>query len=127
LEHFHHDAVVIFSICDSVANAFWHGFCAQRIKRSSSNKLLVALVVAYYLCFTCSEFNGHSSEFETMCNYERFAGPKKKHFKLEAQGQAYLCQGTSYQCRDPDPWAGLPPKFNHLFVGPLSAFTENFM
>jgi len=42
---------------------------------------------------------------------------------------AYLCQGTSYQCRntDPDPWFALPPKFNYLFFGPLPTFPENFM
>jgi len=32
---------------------------------------------------------------------------------------------------DPDPyrdwWFGLPPKFNHLFIGPLPTFRENFM
>jgi len=47
----------------------------------------------------------------------------------------YLRQGTSYQCRDPDPhpypdpdsWPGSPPKFNRLFIGPLSTFPENFI
>jgi len=40
---------------------------------------------------------------------------------------AYLRQGTSYQCRDTDPWSGSPPKFNHLFIRPLPIFPENFM
>jgi len=40
---------------------------------------------------------------------------------------AYLRQGTSYQCRDMDLWSGLPPKFNHLFIGPLPPFLENLM
>ena len=35
----------------------------------------------------------------------------------------YLGQGTSYQCGDTDSYSdsssGSPPKFNHLFVGPL--------
>jgi len=28
---------------------------------------------------------------------------------------------------NPDPLSGLPPKFNHLFNGPLPTFPENFM
>ena len=44
---------------------------------------------------------------------------------------AYLSQGTSYQCSDPDsdpdPLSGSPPKFNRLFIGPLSIFPENFV
>jgi len=46
---------------------------------------------------------------------------------------AYLRQGTSYQCRnmdldpDLDPWTGSPPTVNHLFTGPLPTFLENFM
>jgi len=42
---------------------------------------------------------------------------------------AYLCQGTSYQCRDMDvdlDLSGWTPKFNHLFVGPLPTFPEKF-
>ena len=43
---------------------------------------------------------------------------------------AYLCQGTSYQSRNmdlnayPDLWSA---KFNHLFIGPLPTFPENFI
>jgi len=45
---------------------------------------------------------------------------------------AYVRQGMSYQCRDIRPTIrriglGLPPKFNHLFIGPSSTFPENFM
>jgi len=41
--------------------------------------------------------------------------------------EAYLRQGTSYQCRDPGPWSGSPPKLNHLFIDPLPTLRENFM
>ena len=29
--------------------------------------------------------------------------------------------------RDPDTWSGSPSKFNHLLIGPLPTFSENFM
>ena len=42
------------------------------------------------------------------------------------QDSAYLRQGTSYQCRDPDPdpRSGSPPKFNHLFIGSLPTYLK---
>jgi len=53
--------------------------------------------------------------------------------KPEAPGQWIPPPRPSYQCRDPDPytnpgpWSKSPPQFNHLFVGPLQTFPENFM
>jgi len=53
--------------------------------------------------------------------------------KLEAHwDSAYLCQGTSYQCRDISPaiWrigSRSPLNSNYLFAGPLPTFPENLV
>jgi len=62
---------------------------------------------------------------------------QKKYRKVDVFGtqwdSAYLRHGTSYQYRDtdpdpyPNPCSRSPPKFNHLFTGPLPTFPENFV
>jgi len=49
--------------------------------------------------------------------------------KQKQWDSAYLCQGTSYldPYLYPDLWFVLPPKFSHLFTGPLPTFPENFV
>ena len=41
------------------------------------------------------------------------------HINYKHWDSAHLRQGTS--------WSGLPPKFNHMFIGQLPTFPENFM
>jgi len=91
----------------------------------------------YSLClpFCCTTPSGrHQHSLMRHACMPVFCTPRCKS-KLEALGQtgdsAYLRQGTSYQCRDtepyPVPWTGSPAKFNHLFIDSLPIFPENFM
>jgi len=70
-------------------------------------------------------------QFETVILL--FDSSSHDELELKHWDSACLRQGTSYQCRDPnpdpypDPRSGWPPKFNRLFICPLPTFPENFM
>ena len=70
-------------------------------------------------------------ESEKLRDSQRNLSHEKNEKNEKHRDSAYLRQGTSYQCRDPDPdpdpWSGSPPKFNHLFIGSLRTFPENFV
>ena len=82
------------------------------------------------------------TDFPNQCTTGEGSHPKQMPLKTSASlryatlmgnqkhwDSAYLCQGMSYHCcdTDPDPLSGSPPKFNHLFIGPLPTFPENFV
>jgi len=52
-----------------------------------------------------------------------YSSRQERYINKKHWDSAYLCQGTSCQCRDPESL----PKFRHFFTGELLAFPENFM